>query len=277
MTAAAERTLVIVPTYDERANLPTLVAGVRAQAPLVDVLVVDDASPDGTGEVADALSADDAQVFVLHRAGKQGLGTAYLAGFAWALERGYTVVVEMDADGSHRPQDLPGLLAPLAGASPPALVLGSRWVPGGAVVNWPQHREWLSRGGNTYVRLALGLRLGDATGGFRAYRAATLRSLDLADVESQGYCFQVDMAWRVAQSGARILEVPITFVERTAGESKMSRRIVQEALWKVTLWGLAHRAQQVRRALLRSQAPEMAVPPHAGTAVPPPSDGGQGH
>ena len=277
MSSVAERTLVIVPTYDERANLPTLVAGVRAHAPLVDILVVDDASPDGTGEVADALSAGDTQVFVLHRAGKQGLGTAYLAGFAWALERGYTVVVEMDADGSHRPQDLPGLLAPLASASPPALVLGSRWVPGGAVVNWPRHREWLSRGGNTYVRLALGLRLGDATGGFRAYRAATLRNLDLADVESQGYCFQVDMAWRVAQSGARILEVPITFVERTAGESKMSRRIVQEALWKVTVWGLSHRAQQVRRALVRRPAPQVAVPPHAGTTVPPPSDGGQGH
>lgn len=250
MSATSRRTLVIVPTYDERASLPTLVAGVRQHAPHVDVLVVDDASPDGTGDVADAISADDAQVFVLHRAGKQGLGTAYLAGFAWGLENGYAVLVEMDADGSHRPQDLPGLLAPLDGASPPALVLGSRWVPGGAVVNWPRHREWLSRGGNTYVRLALGLRLGDATGGFRAYRATTLRDLHLTDVASQGYCFQVDMAWRVAQSGGHILEIPITFVERTAGESKMSRGIVQEALWKVTLWGLTHRARQVRRIVL---------------------------
>lgn len=278
----AERILVVVPTYDERANLPTLVAGVRHHAPHVDVLVVDDASPDGTGDVADALSADDPQVFVLHRAGKQGLGTAYLAAFSWALEREYTVVVEMDADGSHRPQDLPGLLAPLTESPPPALVLGSRWVPGGAVVNWPRHREWLSRGGNTYVRLALGLRLGDATGGFRAFRADTLRGLDLAGVASQGYCFQVDMAWRVAQSGGRVVEVPITFVERTAGESKMSRRIVQEALWKVTAWGVSRRVEQLRR-LLRGSPPAVqqqttAQPGDTApqTTAPPPSDGGQG-
>ncbi|PFG33148.1 polyprenol monophosphomannose synthase [Sanguibacter antarcticus] len=242
-----QRVLVIVPTYDERANLPTIVAGVRHHAPDADVLVVDDASPDGTGDVADALSADDPQVFVMHRTGKQGLGTAYIAAFAWGLERGYATLVEMDADGSHRPQDLPELLAPLAGGAPPALVLGSRWVPGGAVVNWPRHREWLSRGGNTYVRLALGLHLGDATGGFRAFQASTLRTIDLGSVESQGYCFQVDMAWRVAQAGGRIVEVPITFVERTAGESKMSRGIVKEALWKVTTWGVARRARQVRQ------------------------------
>ncbi|MEP7765988.1 polyprenol monophosphomannose synthase [Sanguibacter sp. 25GB23B1] len=271
MTGA--RVLVVVPTYDERVNLPTLVAGVRHHAPHVDVLVVDDASPDGTGDVADALSAHDPQVFVLHRAGKQGLGTAYLAAFSWALERQYAIVVEMDADGSHRPQDLPGLLAPLMAPSPPALVLGSRWVPGGAVVNWPRHREWLSRGGNTYVRLALGLRLGDATGGFRAFRADTLLGLDLAGVASQGYCFQVDMAWRVAQSGGRIVEVPITFVERTAGESKMSRRIVQEALWKVTAWGISRRARQLRRLVRRSSTQTDTQPQ---TTAPPPSEGGQG-
>jgi len=261
MDPQVDRVLVVVPTYDEALTLPTLLAGIREHAPGVDVLVVDDASPDGTGDVAEALAAQRTAdiaaadltsegslgaVHVLHRQGKQGLGTAYIAGFRWGLERGYDVVCEMDADGSHRPEDLPRLLAASSAQPHPALVLGSRWVPGGSVVNWPRHREVLSRGGNTYVRVALGLRLGDATGGFRAYRAETLRGLDLGSVASQGYCFQVDMAWRVAQAGGRVVEVPITFVERTAGESKMSRGIVQEALLKVTVWGVAHRAQQLR-------------------------------
>lgn len=264
MDPQVDRVLVVVPTYNEALTLPTLLAGVRDHAPAVDVLVVDDGSPDGTGDVAEALAArrstgttPESQVgavHVLHRQGKQGLGTAYIAGFRWGLERGYDVVCEMDADGSHRPEDLPRLLAASAAQPHPALVLGSRWVPGGAVVNWPRHREVLSRGGNTYVKIALGLRLGDATGGFRAYRASTLRDLDLGSVASQGYCFQVDMAWRVAQAGGRIVEVPITFVERTAGESKMSRGIVQEALLKVTLWGAAHRARQVRRLISRGRS-----------------------
>ncbi|QAY62668.1 polyprenol monophosphomannose synthase [Xylanimonas allomyrinae] len=242
-------TLVIIPTYDERDSLPVTLAGVREHAPQVDVLVVDDASPDGTGEVADALAASDGQVHVLHRAGKGGLGAAYVAGFGWGLARGYDVLVEMDADGSHRPTDLPRVLARAAAPDEPALVIGSRWVPGGSVVNWPWHRSLLSRGGNTYVRLALGMPVRDATAGFRAYRAATLRRIDLSSVESHGYCFQVDMTWRVVRHGGTIVEVPITFVERVAGVSKMSRAIVAEALGKTTAWGLAYRTRRLRSGL----------------------------
>ena len=243
------RVLVVVPTYDERLNLEPVVARVRSAVPHADVLVVDDASPDGTGEVADRLAAEDGQVHVLHRVGKQGLGSAYLAGFGWGLQRGYDVLVEMDADGSHQPEQLPDLLAALADAD---LVLGSRWVPGGSVVNWPRSRELLSRGGNTYVRVALGLRLRDATGGFRAFRRETLDKLDLDAVASQGYCFQVDLARRAVSQGLRVVEVPIEFVEREHGVSKMSGAIVREALWRVTVWGLArplrgHRGARLRR------------------------------
>ncbi|MBD5787477.1 polyprenol monophosphomannose synthase [Cellulosimicrobium terreum] len=252
------RTLVVVPTYDEALTLPGTLARLRAAVPDADVLVVDDASPDGTGDLADAAASGDPAVHVLHRAGKEGLGAAYVAGFGWALARGYDVVVEMDADGSHQPEQLPRLLDALdaapSGERAPDLVIGSRWVPGGQVENWPWHRELLSRCGNAYVRLALGLRLGDATAGFRAYRADALRAMDLAGVESHGYCFQVDMAWRVARTGGRVVEVPITFVERTAGTSKMSRSIVTEALWKVTVWGFGRRAQQLRR-LVPSRTP----------------------
>ncbi len=237
--------LVIIPTYNERASLPRQVDGVRAAAPDAHILVVDDASPDGTGEWADARAGEDAHVHVLHRPGKQGLGAAYLAGFAWALERGYDLVSEMDADGSHRAGDLPALLAAASSPEVPDLVIGSRWVPGGSVVNWPRHRLVLSTGANRYVRLALGIAVHDATAGFRVYRASTLRSLDLTAVESQGYCFQVDMTWRVLRAGGTVVEVPITFVERDAGASKMSRAIVGEALVKVTRWGLVHRARQL--------------------------------
>ena len=241
--------LVVVPTYDERLNIEPVVRRVRAAVPSADVLVVDDASPDGTGEIADRLAAEDGQVHVLHRVGKQGLGSAYLAGFGWGLQRGYDVLVEMDADGSHQPEQLPDLLAALGEAD---LVLGSRWVPGGSVVNWPRSRELLSRGGNTYVRVALGLRLRDATGGFRAFRRETLDKLDLDAVASQGYCFQVDLARRAVSQGLRVVEVPIEFVEREHGVSKMSGAIVREALWRVTLWGLVrplrgHRAARLRR------------------------------
>jgi dolichol-phosphate mannosyltransferase len=211
--------------------------------PEADVLVLDDSSPDGTGLIADRLAADDSQVRVLHRKGKQGLGTAYLAGFAWGLERGYDVMVEMDADGSHQPEQLPTLLAALANAD---LALGSRWVPGGSVVNWPLSRKALSLGGNLYVRVLLGMPIGDATGGFRAFRASTLRTLDLHDVSSQGYCFQVDLAWRAIRAGLRVVEVPITFVERTAGDSKMSQDIVNESLRNITKWGVRYRLGQVR-------------------------------
>lgn len=246
------RVLVVVPTYDERESLPRALAGLAEHVPGADVLVVDDASPDGTGELAEQIAAQEEQesgrrrVHVLHRTGKQGLGTAYVAGFRWALERGYTAVVEMDADGSHRPQDLPRLLDRQRAADAPALVIGSRWVPGGKVVNWPLHRQLLSRGANVYAWLAMGLPVRDATAGFRAYRAQTLAALPLGEVESHGYCFQIDMAWRVLRSGGRVVEVPITFVERAEGRSKMSRSIVVEALVKVTVWGAQERWRQLR-------------------------------
>ncbi len=252
MNPSDARVLVVIPTYDERENIPIALERLREHAPTVDVLVVDDGSPDGTGELAEKIAADEAaapdptrSLAVLHRSGKLGLGTAYVAGFGWALARDYDVVVEMDADGSHRAQDLPRLLAAVADAD---LVLGSRWVPGGSVVNWPLHRRLLSVGGNTYTRIVLGIPLRDATGGFRAYRADLLRSLPLAEVASQGYCFQVDMAWRAVRAGARVVEVPITFVEREIGRSKMSRAIVAEALLNVTGWGMRERSRRLAGA-----------------------------
>jgi dolichol-phosphate mannosyltransferase len=241
------RVLVIIPTYNERENVGRMVPAVLAAA-AVDILIADDNSPDGTGRIADELAAAEERVHVLHRPGKQGLGAAYLAGFSWGLQRGYNVLVEMDADGSHRPQDLPRLLAALREAD---LVLGSRWVPGGSVVNWPKSREWLSRGGNTYARRMLQIPLRDATGGFRAFRADTLRAIDLASVDSQGYIFQVDLAFRALDEGLRVVEVPITFVEREHGTSKMSRSIVGEAMWRVTVWGYELRKE--RRAARRSR------------------------
>lgn len=242
------RVLVVVPTYQEAESLPGVVRRLRAAVPTADVLVVDDASPDGTGQLADAMAAADRAVHVLHRPGKEGLGVAYVAGFRWALERGYDVVVEMDADGSHLPEQLPDLLERVPDAD---LVIGSRWVPGGSVERWPWHRQALSRGGNTYTRLALGLPVADATAGFRAYRAGTLARMHLDEVSSHGYCFQVDMAWRTHLAGGTIREVPIRFVERVEGRSKMSRRIVGEALVNVTVWGAQHRWGQVREAFGR--------------------------
>jgi len=234
--ATGEGVLVVIPTYEERLNIEGVVGRVRAAVPAANVLVVDDNSPDGTGLLADRLATGDTRVHVLHRLGKQGLGAAYLAGFGWGLVRGYRVLVEMDGDGSHQPEQLPALLTALDDAD---LVLGSRWVPGGSVVNWPRSRELLSRGGNTYVRVMLGLGLRDATGGFRAFRRETLDRLDLDNVASQGYCFQVDLARRTVAQGMRVREVPIEFVERELGVSKMSGSIVREALWRVSLWGLA--------------------------------------
>ena len=235
--------LLVIPTYDERENIEPIVGRVRASVPEAHLLVVDDASPDGTGDLADALAAGDHHVHVLHRTAKEGLGAAYLAGFAWGLGRGYDVIVEMDADGSHQPEQLPRLLERLADAD---LVLGSRWVPGGSVVNWPLYRKLISRGGTTYARLALGVPIHDVTGGYRAFRATALRALDLQDVASQGYCFQIDLAWRAVQRGLRVEEVPITFVERERGESKMSGAIVRESLTLVTAWGVRHRLAQLR-------------------------------
>ena len=234
--------LVIIPTYNESESLPVVLERLRRAVPDAHVLVADDNSPDGTGALADALAAQDDHVHVLHRAGKEGLGKAYLAGFAWGLERGYDVIVEMDADGSHRPEELPRLLAQIPHAD---VVLGSRWVPGGSVVNWPASRRVLSQGGSLYTRLALGIPTRDATGGYRAYRASALRELDLGTVESNGYCFQIDLLWRALQRGLVVREVPITFVEREAGTSKMSGRIVREALVNVARWGASYRWGQV--------------------------------
>ena len=238
------RVLVVIPTYDERDNLPTVLGRLRASVPAAEVLVVDDGSPDGTGELARELAAADAHVHVLQRTGKGGLGSAYRDGFAWGLERAYDVFVEMDADGSHAPEQLPQLLAALDTAD---VVLGSRWVDGGSVVDWPRRRELLSRGGNAYARFMLGIPVRDATGGFRAYRRVVLEAIDLRDVSSAGYCFQVDLVLRASQAGFRIVEVPIRFVERTSGVSKMNRAIVTEALWRVTLWGLRRRSGPQRR------------------------------
>jgi dolichol-phosphate mannosyltransferase len=237
---------VVIPTYQEAHNVESAVRRVRRSVPDASVLVVDDASPDGTGRIADRLAAEDPLVHVVHRPGKAGLGSAYTAGFRWGLERGFDVFVEMDADGSHRPEQLPRLLAALGHAD---MVLGSRYVPGGRVVNWPRRRELLSRAGNTYTRLLLGLPLADATGGFRALRRGVLETVRLDEVASQGYCFQVDVAWRAAQAGHRVVEVPITFEERRLDASKMTGAIVREALWRVTAWGFAHRAGQLRRLL----------------------------
>ena len=232
------KVLVIIPTYNEAENLEVIARRLHTAVPTAHLLVVDDASPDGTGDLADGLAADGDWVHVLHRQGKEGLGAAYLAGFAWAREHSYDVVVEMDADGSHAPEQLPLLLRALDNAD---LVLGSRWVEGGKVVNWPRSREILSRGGNAYTRLVLGLPLRDATGGYRAYRREKLDEVLAGAVASQGYCFQVDLAWQMWRAGHRVVEVPITFVERERGESKMSRAIVVEALWRVTVWGATSR------------------------------------
>ena len=243
--------LVIIPTYNESGSLPGIVERLRAAVPQAHVLIADDNSPDGTGALADELASADDHIFVLHRPGKAGLGAAYLAGFEWGLQRGYDVLVEMDADGSHRPEDLPRLLEAIESRADVAL--GSRWVPGGSVVNWPLSRKVLSRGGSLYTRLALGIPTRDATGGFRAYRSEALRSLDLDSVTSNGYCFQIDLLWRALQRGFVVVEVPITFVEREIGSSKMHRGIVVEALTKVGQWGAAERTRQVQRGIVRAK------------------------
>jgi dolichol-phosphate mannosyltransferase len=227
--------VVIIPTYNERENLDSITARVRTSVPAADLLIVDDNSPDGTGELANKLAAEDKQIHVLHRPGKAGLGAAYIAGFGWALDHGYGAMVEMDADGSHQPEDLPRLLSALENAD---AVIGSRWVRGGTVRNWPKSREVLSRGANTYARLMLRVPVHDTTAGFRAYRAGTLRAIQLDTVQSQGYCFQIDLTLRALNAGLTVAEVPIMFIDRTRGASKMSRAVVAEAFWRVTQWGL---------------------------------------
>lgn len=240
------RVLVVIPTYNEKDALPLILDRVRSAVPNAEILVVDDKSPDGTGRIAQLRSEADEHIHVMHRLGKDGLGAAYLAGFAWGLQNGFDVLVEMDADGSHQPEELPTLLSALESAD---LVLGSRWVLGGGTQNWSRGREVLSRGGNTYTRFMLGIDICDSTGGYRAFRANTLRSLNLNEVASQGYCFQVDLAWRAKQRGLVVREVPITFVEREVGNSKMSRKIVTEALWRVTVWGIQNRARNTASLL----------------------------
>ncbi|WP_319804224.1 polyprenol monophosphomannose synthase [Nocardioides dongkuii] len=239
------RVVMVVPTYDEAENLAWIVERLRRAQPAVDVLVVDDDSPDGTGRIADGLAAADPQVHVLHRSAKGGLGAAYLHGFQHALAEGYDVIGEMDADGSHQPEELHRLLDALHEAD---LVIGSRYVPGGSVVNWPRSREWLSRGGNLYVRLLLGVPVRDATAGYRLFRRSTLEKIDLASVRSTGYVFQTDMVTRALRAGLTVREVPIEFVERERGDSKMSSAVAAESLKRITLWGLRERRDQVRRA-----------------------------
>jgi dolichol-phosphate mannosyltransferase len=239
---------MVVPTYNEADNLAWVVERLRVAEPSVDLLVVDDSSPDGTGEIADRLAAADQAVHVLHRPGKGGLGAAYLAGFAWALDAGYDVVGEMDADGSHQPEQLHRLLEALLDAD---LVIGSRWIPGGSVVNWPLRREALSRGGNLYVRVLLGIEIRDATAGFRVFRRSALEKIDLASVQSTGYVFQTDLVTRCLRAGLTVREVPIEFVERVRGDSKRSGAVAVESLRRITRWGLRERRDQVRRALRR--------------------------
>ena len=235
MKPTDNRTLVVIPTYNERENIAEIAARVLRSTTGVDVLVVDDNSPDGTGALASALASGHDRINVLHRAGKEGLGAAYRAGFEWGLERGYERLVEMDADGSHQPEQLARLLSALDDAD---VVLGSRWMRGGSVVNWPFRRMMLSQAGSLYARVALGLPIRDITGGFRAFTADALLKIGYQDVLSQGYCFQIDMLWKAYTAGLRISEVPITFVERVHGESKMSSSIVNEAIVRVTVWGL---------------------------------------
>ncbi len=254
-----QRVVMVVPTYDEAENLAWVLDRLHRAEPDVDVLVVDDASPDGTGRVADALAAVDGRINVLHRTEKAGLGAAYLAGFAWALAAGYDVVGEMDADGSHAPEQLHRLRTALRDAD---LVIGSRYVRGGAVHNWPWHRQALSRGGNAYVRLLLGLPVRDATAGYRLFRREALERLDLADVRSVGYVFQTDLAARAVRSGLRVREVPIDFVERVRGESKMNRGVATESLRLITRWGLTERAERLRGTA--AAAPRRPAPDPSG-------------
>ncbi|PJM74313.1 dolichol-phosphate mannosyltransferase [Bifidobacterium primatium] len=235
---ASPSVLVVMPTYNERENLETTVGGVFRHCPQVHVLVVDDNSPDGTGRLADAMAESDGRVHVLHRREKNGLGPAYLAGFTWALDHGYDVICEMDMDGSHRPQDLARLVALSCREPDVDLVIGSRRVPGGRMENWPWYRDLISRGGSWYARTMLGIRVFDMTAGFRAYHASMLRRIDFADVESGGYVFQIDMTRHVVAAGGTIRELPITFVQRARGVSKMSSAIVVEAMVRVTQWGI---------------------------------------
>ena len=239
------RALVCLPTYDEAENVGPITSAILAAAPEVEVLVIDDNSPDGTGRIADEIAAREPRVKVLHRPGKQGLGRAYLAGFAWALERGYDLVLEMDADFSHDPRHLPALLARARDAD---LVLGSRYVAGGGTVNWGLGRRILSRGGSLYARTILGVDVRDLTGGFKCFRREVLEAIELGTVECTGYAFQIELTYRAIRAGFRVAEVPIVFEDRRVGRSKMSRRIVLEALGKVWAIRFSAFARATRKA-----------------------------
>jgi dolichol-phosphate mannosyltransferase len=243
--------LVIIPTYDEAGSLEGVVTRTQVAVPSAHVLVVDDNSPDGTGVVADRLAEVDHRVAVLHRPRKEGLAAAYLAGFRWGSDHGFDTLVQMDADGSHQPEELPRLLAPLRNAD---MVLGSRWVPGGEARNWAWSRRLVSRGGTMFARGMLGLRIRDTTGGYHAFRTSALTVLDVGAMTSQGYCFQIDLIRRAVNGGLRVVEVPITFVERQHGYSKMSFGVVGEAFWRVTGWGIeSRRARWTRGRPQRSK------------------------
>ena len=245
------KTLVIIPTYNECDNIENIVTRVLESVSACDVLVVDDSSPDGTGVLADGLAELHDRVHVLHRTQKSGLGDAYLEGFRWALANAFDLLVQLDADGSHLPEQLPRLLDAADSAD---VVMGSRWVPGGEVKNWPWHRRALSRGGSTYSRIVLRLPQRDVTGGYRAYSAHALDRMKLGSVESHGYCFQIDMLLHAVRADLRVVEVPITFVERVRGSSKMSSGIVLEAMRRVTIWGLTGKGANHRP----SPQPEIA-------------------
>ncbi len=242
MPSEIARTLIVLPTYNERENLPTLVPQILAQDPGIEVLVVDDNSPDGTGQLADEMAKADKRVRVIHRPGKQGLGTAYTAGFKWALQRGYEFVFEMDADFSHNPDHIPEFLK---AAKEYDLVLGSRYLYGVTVVNWPMSRLLLSYYANKYARLATGMPFSDTTGGFKCYRRKVLESIDLDAIRSEGYSFQIETTFRAWRKGFNIGEITIVFTDRLEGTSKMSGRIIREAVWVV--WKL--RLQRVFRRL----------------------------
>ena len=248
---------MVVPTYDEADNLAWLVGRILASVPHADVLVVDDSSPDGTGAIADRMAAHEPRIQVLHRPTKEGLGKAYLAGFRWALAHDYDVIGEIDADGSHQPEQLPRLLAALEDAD---LVIGSRWVAGGSVTNWAFTRELLSRGGNLYTRLLLGIHVRDATAGYRLFRRTTLEKIDLDDVSSYGYVFQADLAFRTLRAGLRVVEVPIEFVERVRGDSKMTRDVATESLRRITRWGLVGASPAASRAALPPSGVKHSAP-----------------